>query len=106
MSESNSNYQTEMIPTPVALPNKHRKTIDWETNYGSAFKVVEKPEDHEHVEDMTMIVTPDNKKEWDCWIEASKDRLGRVKKNWDYIQRNLSEHKYNQILKYIQTFVD
>lgn len=106
MSESNSNYQTEMMPTPVALPNKHRKTIDWETNYGSAFKVVEKPEDHEHVEDMTMIVTPDNKKEWDCWIEASKDRLCRVKKNWEYIQRNLSEHKYNQILKYIQTFVD
>jgi hypothetical protein len=106
MSKDKLNYQTEIIPTPISLPNKHRKKIDWEANYGSAFKVVQKPENFEHVEDTTLIITPENKNEWNCWVEASKDSLCKVKKNWDYIQRNLSEHKYNQILKYIHTFVD
>jgi len=106
MGGNNSNTITEIIPTPIALPNKHRKTIDWETNYGSSFKVVERPHDHHHVEDTTLIVTPENEKEWNCWVEASLDRLNRVRKNWDYIQKNLSEQKYNQILKYIQTIID
>ena len=89
------------IPTP-ALPNKHREDIDWNENYGQTFKAVIVPEELELIEDKTMIVTPKNKVEWATWNEVSEKHLCTMKKNWYIIQKNLTEHKYQEILSYIK----
>lgn len=89
------------IATP-ALPNKHREEIDWNENYGQTFKAVIVPEDLDSIEDTTMIVTPKNTVEWATWNEVSEKNLCMLKKNWNIIQKNLSEHKYEEILSYIK----
>lgn len=81
--------------TPVVLPNSHREEIDWNENYGHSFKIVETP-DGIH-EDSTMIVTPKNIQQWN-WDEVSEQKLCKLKKNWNIIQKNLSDYKYKQIL--------
>jgi hypothetical protein len=48
-----------------------------------------------------MIVTPKNIEEWG-WDEVSEQKLCKLKRNWNIIQKNLSEHKYNQILDYVK----
>jgi len=93
-------------PTPTNLPNKHRQTIDWDSTYGQIFKIVQKPKHIETIEDNTIIVTPKNKKEWNTWSEVPEEKLYKLKRNWEMIQKNLSEHKYNEILQYIQTSFD
>jgi len=85
-----------------SLPNKHRKEIDWNQNYGQTFKAVVVPDEFESIEDTTMIVTPKNVVEWTTWNEVSDKNLCMLKKNWKIIQRNLSEHKYEEILSYIK----
>lgn len=89
------------IPTP-ALPNKHRECIDWNENYGQTFKAVIVPEHLDTIEDTTMIVTPKNSLEWSTWNEVSEKNLCMLKKNWNIIQKNLSEHKYQEIISYIK----
>lgn len=86
--------------TPVVLPNSHREEIDWNENYGHSFKIVETPNEMVR-EDSTMIVTPKNIEEWG-WDEVSEQKLCKLKRNWNIIQKNLSEHKYNQILDYVK----
>ncbi len=91
--------------TPIAtppLPNKHRQDIDWNENYGQTFKAVIVPENLNSIEDTTMIVTPKNTVEWATWNEVSEKNLCMLKKNWNIIQKNLSEHKYEEILSYIK----
>jgi hypothetical protein len=95
---------TAPIPTPVVLPNKHRETIDWNTNYGHTFKVVQRPLDEVNIEDSTLIVTPKNKTEWETWSEVPEENLCKLKKNWEIIQKNLSEHKYMEILQFSKYF--
>lgn len=96
-----STTQVKPIPTPIALPNRHRETISWNENYGQIFKVVQRPESAETIEDYTMIVTPKNKTEWETWSELPEEKLCRLKKNWEIIQKNLSEHKYREIISFI-----
>lgn len=88
--------------TPVALPNKHREHIDWNQNYGQSFKIVKRPSSIDGIEDSTLIVTPKNKIEWETWNEVSLNSLCKLKKNWELIQKNLSEHKYYEIINFIK----
>lgn len=97
-----SEVSTSPIPTPVVLPNRHRETIDWSKNYGHTFKVVQRPLEEETIEDSTLIVTPKNKTEWTTWNEVSEHSLCKLKKNWEIIQKNLSEHKYEEILYFVK----
>lgn len=97
-----SEVSTLPIPTPVVLPNRHRETIDWSKNYGHTFKVVHRPLEEETIEDSTLIVTPKNKTEWHTWNEVSEHSLCKLKKNWEIIQKNLSEHKYEEILYFVK----
>ena len=85
-----------------SLPNKHRKDIDWNQNYGQTFKAVIVPEWLDSIEDKTMIVTPKNEVEWNTWNEVSEKNLCMLRKNWNIIQKNLSEHKYQEIITYIK----
>ena len=93
---------TSQLPlaTPVVLPNSHRAEIDWNENYGHSFKIVETP-DKTTYEDSTMIVTPKNIQQWN-WDEVSEQKLCKLKKNWNVIQKNLSDHKYRDILYFIK----
>lgn len=95
---------TPPIPTPIVLPNRHRETIDWNENYGHTFKVVQIPSEEKTIEDSTMIVTPKNKTEWNTWTEVSEHSLCKLKRNWEIIQKNLSEHKYKEILYFVKQF--
>lgn len=90
------------ITTPVVLPNSHREEICWNKNYGHSFKVVQRPESEKLIEDYTMIVTPKNTNEWNTWSEVPEEKLGKLKKNWEIIQKNLSDHKYRDILYFIK----
>jgi len=99
---SSSETITSPIPTPVVLPNRHRESIDWTENYGHTFKVVQRPVEEETIEDSTLIVTPKNQTEWNTWTEVSEHSLCKLKRNWEIIQKNLSEHKYKEILYFVK----
>lgn len=75
-----------------------RENIDWDLNYGKTFKIVQKPSQQESIEDSTIIVTPHNISEVSNWPEVPQKTLYRLKRNWDKIQKNLSEHKYKEII--------
>jgi hypothetical protein len=92
-------YLQHPEPTP-SLPNKHREPIDWDENYGQSFKAVKTPIDNGQIEDKTMIVTPNNIEQWNNWEEITEKNLYRLKKNWNIIQRNLSEYKYKEIFSF------
>jgi hypothetical protein len=45
------------------------------------------------------VVTPENGKAWTMWKEVPEDILKNWKANWSNIQRSLSQHKYDQIIR-------
>lgn len=82
----------------IQIEEDERECIDWDLNYGKTFKIVQKPSQQESIEDSTIIVTPHNISEVSNWPEVPQKTLYRLKRNWDKIQKNLSEHKYKEII--------
>ena len=89
------------LTIPISSPNNHREIINWNENYGQTFKVVQRPESVETIEDFAIIITPKSKEEWNTWSEITGENLCRLKRNWEMVQKNLSEHKYNEILSFV-----
>jgi len=81
-----------------------RECIDWNLNYGKTFKIIQMVNNQEPFEDSTMIVTQDNISNIENWNNVSEKTLCKIKKNWNIIQKNLSEYKYKQIISCIKNF--
>jgi len=81
-----------------------RQNIDWNSNYGKTFKIVKTPEGKQSKgtswnPNLVSVVTPENGKAWQNWIEVDKQTLKNWKKNWSEIQKSLANYKYNQIIQ-------
>ena len=83
--------------------NESRQPIDWNSNYGKTFKIVHTPEGKqssgEWTPDLVSVVTPENGDAWTDWKEVDKDILSNWKDNWNKIQQSLGDHKYEQIIR-------
>jgi hypothetical protein len=77
--------------------------IDWDENYGKSFKIVHTPEGAQNgVEwnpNMVSVITPENGKAWNMWVELSPKKLLKWKDSWNDIQKSLGVYKYNQIVR-------
>jgi hypothetical protein len=77
--------------------------IDWDENYGKSFKIVHTPEGTQNgVEwnpNMVSVITPENGKAWNMWVELSPKKLLKWKDSWNDIQKSLGVYKYNQIVR-------
>jgi hypothetical protein len=80
-----------------------KKHISWGHNYGKTFKIVKTPEGRqeggEWSPDLVSVVTPENGDAWTDWEELDPVRLKSWKNNWNQIQKNLGDYKYNQIIR-------
>jgi len=81
-----------------------RQPIDWDSNYGKTFKIVHTPEGRQSTgatwsPDLVSVVTPENGEAWTSWKEVDKDILSNWKNNWNKIQKSLGDHKYEQIIR-------
>lgn len=83
-----------------------RSNISWK-GYGNSFKLVYTPRGRQTgkwEKGQISIVTPENGDAWREWPEVSKEDLSKFKNKWNEIQKNLSDDKYNQILKHSMNF--
>jgi hypothetical protein len=79
-----------------------REYIDWDENYGKAFRIVHTPQsavDGEWNSDLISVVTPENGESFYTWEEVPFDTLMSWRENWDEIQRSLGDYKYKQIIR-------
>jgi hypothetical protein len=79
-----------------------REYIDWDENYGKAFRIVHTPKDAvdgEWNSDLISVVTPENGESFYTWEEVPFDTLMSWRENWDEIQRSLGDYKYKQIIR-------
>ena len=80
-----------------------RQYIDWDSNYGKTFKLVHTPKGAqsgaEWSPSLISVVTPENGDAWKLWKEVHDEVKQNWKTNWDEIQKNLADHKYDQIMR-------
>lgn len=84
-----------------------RQNIDWDSNYGKTFKIVQTPkgrqsEGTEWSPDLVSVVTPENGDAWTGWKSAKPEVINNWKNNWEKIQKSLGQHKYDQIIRSAQ----
>jgi hypothetical protein len=88
---------------PILNDSGEMYYIDWDENYGKSFKIVHTPEGAQNGvkwdPNMVSVITPENGKAWNIWIELSPKKLLKWKDSWNDIQKSLGAYKYNQIVR-------
>jgi hypothetical protein len=88
---------------PILNDSGEMYYIDWDENYGKSFKIVHTPEGAQNGvkwdPNMVSVITPENGKAWNMWVELSPKKLLKWKDSWSDIQKSLGVYKYNQIVR-------